>query len=210
MIKILIADDHAIMREGLKQLFALEKGISVVAEAANGNEVFEALRRVEVDLVLLDMSMSGISGANLINRIHLQQDSPRILVLSMHCEAQVARYALNAGASGYLTKDNDPKTLIAAIFKVVSGGRFIDPRLAESLIFDHQERVERPLHELLSIREFEIFDKLVRGRSVNEIADELSISNKTVSTHKVRLMQKMNCQNNAQLIRYAVSYHLVE
>jgi DNA-binding NarL/FixJ family response regulator len=210
MTKILIADDHALMREGLKQLFALEKGISVVAEAANGNEVFEALRRVEVDLVLLDMSMSGISGANLINRIHRQQDSPRILVLSMHCEAQVARYALNAGASGYLTKDNDPKTLIAAIFKVVSGGRFIDPRLAESLIFDRQEHEQRPLHELLSIREYEIFDKLVRGRSVNEIADELSISNKTVSTHKVRLMQKLNCQNNAQLIRYAVSYRLVE
>ena len=210
MTKILIADDHALMREGLKQLFALEKGISVVAEAANGNEVFEARRRVKVDLVLLDMSMSGISGANLISRIHLQQDSPCILVLSMHCEARVARYALNAGASGYLTKDNDPKTLIAAIFKVVSGGRFIDPRLAESLIFDRQEHLQRPLHELLSIREFEIFDKLVRGRGVNEIADELSISNKTVSTHKVRLMQKLNCKNNAQLIRYAVSYHLIE
>jgi DNA-binding NarL/FixJ family response regulator len=210
MIKILIADDHAIMREGLKQLFAFEGGISVVAEAANGNEVFDALRRVEVDLLLLDMSMSGISGANLINRIHLQKGSPRILVLSMHCEAQVARYALNAGASGYLTKDNDPKTLFAAIFKVVSGGRFIDPRLAESLIFDRPDLMQRPVHELLSIREFEIFDKLVRGHSVNEIADELSISNKTVSTHKVRLMQKLDCQNNAQLIRYAVSHHLVE
>jgi len=210
MIKILVADDHAIMREGLKQLFALEKGISVVAEAANGAAVFETLRRVQVDLILLDMSMSGISGANLIKRIRVQSGCPYILVLSMHNEPQIARYALNAGASGYLTKDNDPQTLVAAVVRVASGGRFIDPRLAEQLLFDGGDLTQRSPHELLSTREFEIFNMLVRGRTVNEIAEELSISNKTVSTHKARLMQKMGCQSTAQLVRYAISLQLTE
>jgi len=210
MIRILIADDHALMREGLKRLFALEKDISVVGEAANGTQIFEVLRQVQVDLLLLDMSMSGISGANLINRIRMHKGSPRILVLSMHCEAQVVRYALNAGASGYLTKDSDPKTLIDAVFSVVSGERFIDPRLTEALIFDRGHLAERPLHELLTIRELEVLNLLVRGHGVNEIAEELSISNKTVSTHKVRLMKKLKCESNAELIRYAVTFHLVE
>ncbi|MFL9913406.1 response regulator [Paraburkholderia sp. RL17-337-BIB-A] len=210
MIKILVADDHAIMREGLKQLFSLEKGISVVAEASNGDEVFETLRRMQVDLILLDMSMSGISGANLINRIRLQRGCPYILVLSMHNEPQIVRYALNAGASGYLTKDSDPLTLIGAVVKVASGGRFIDPRLAEQLLFDGGDLAQRPPHELLSTREFEIFNLLVRGRSVNEIAEELSISNKTVSTHKARLMQKIDCQSTVQLVRYAMSHQLTE
>ena len=205
-----MADDHAIMREGLKQLFALENGIIVVAEASNGAEVFQNLRRAPVDLILLDMSMSGISGANLIKRIRAQRGSPYILVLSMHDEPQVARYALSAGASGYLTKDNDPQTLITAVVRVASGGRFIDPRLAEQLLFDGSDPAQRSPHELLSTREFEIFNKLVLGRSVNEIADELSISNKTVSTHKVRLMQKMGCQSTAQLVRYAISLQLAE
>jgi DNA-binding NarL/FixJ family response regulator len=210
MIRLLIADDHTLMRDGLKRLFALGDDISVVAEASSGSQVFEILRTTEVDLVLLDISMPGISGPNLINHIRQQAKSPRILVLSMHSELQVARSALNAGASGYLTKDSDPETLIAAILKVAAGGQFMDPRLAEQMAFDVGHGAHKLPHALLSNREFEIFDRLVRGRSVNEIAEELVISNKTVSTHKARLMQKMQCTNNAQLVRYAITHSLLD
>jgi DNA-binding NarL/FixJ family response regulator len=210
MIRLLIADDHALMREGLKRLFAMGTVISVVAEASSGAQVFDILRRIEVDLILLDISMPGISGANLINHIHQQEKSPRILVLSMHNELQVARSALSAGASGYLTKDSEPDTLIAAVIKVAAGGQFMDPRLAEQMAFDVGHGAQKLPHALLSNREFEIFDRLVRGRSVNEIAEELVISNKTVSTHKARLMQKMQCSNNAQLVRYAILHSLLD
>jgi DNA-binding NarL/FixJ family response regulator len=210
MIKLLIADDHALMREGLKQLFALGNLISVVAEASSGMQVFEVLRRMDVDLVLLDISMPGISGANLINHMRLQEKCPRILVLSMHSELQVARGALSAGASGYLTKDSDPATLIAAVIKVASGGQYMDPRLAEKMAFEVGHSQQKLPHTLLSSREFDIFGRLVRGQSVNDIATELLISNKTVSTYKARLMQKIHCNNNAQLVRYAIDHTLFD
>jgi DNA-binding NarL/FixJ family response regulator len=210
MIRILIADDHALMREGLKQLFALERGLAVVAEASSGSEVFEALRRTPVDLLLLDMSMSGISGANLIQHIRSQCDKPPILVLTMHSEIHVVRYALKAGAEGYLTKDCHPETLLGAIRKVATGGRFMDPAIAERMAFEPDMSSARQPHELLSEREYSVFGLLVRGRSVNEIADEYAISNKTVSTHKARLMQKLNCRTNAELVRYAIAHRLVD
>lgn len=208
MIRVLIADDHGIVREGLKQLFALGTDITVAAEAVSGGQVLDALRAGGIDLILLDLTMPGISGANLIARLRAHDNCPPILVLSMHNELQIARRALAEGASGYLTKDSDPKTLMAAIRKVAAGGRFIDPALAEQMAFDMGG--ERKPHELLSDREFDIFRLLVSGKGVNEIAEELSISNKTVSTHKARLMQKMNVQNNAELVRYAVANGLVE
>jgi DNA-binding NarL/FixJ family response regulator len=208
MTRILIADDHALMREGLKQLFALTEGPSVVAEASTGAEVLDQLRATPVDLILLDMSMPGISGMNLIARIRAQRESLPILVLTMHSEVQIAQRALDAGASGYITKDCDPQTLIAAIRKVAAGGRFLDPGLAQQMLFS-PTRAAQP-HQRLTNREFDIFNLLVRGRSVNEIADRLFISNKTVSTHKARLMQKLECQNSVQLIRYAISHGLVE
>jgi DNA-binding NarL/FixJ family response regulator len=210
MIRILIADDHALMREGLKQLFALEPGIEVVAEAANGADVLAALRETPLDLLLLDMSMSGISGVDLIAHSRAHRPALPILVLSMHSEIHFVRYTLKAGAAGYLTKDNHPQTLLAAIRRVAAGGRFIDPLLAEHMVFDAVESGEGLPHERLSAREFAIFRLLVRGRSVNEIAAEFAISNKTVSTHKARLMEKMNCRNNAQLVRYAVSHQLID
>ncbi|HXU94234.1 MAG TPA: response regulator transcription factor [Gallionella sp.] len=209
MIRILIADDHAIVREGLKQLFALCEDVSVAGEAVNGGQVLEALRNHEMDLLLLDMTMPGISGVELIARIRAENQAVPILVLSMHNEPQIARRALASGASGYLTKDSDPEMLMAAIRKVATGGRFIDPGLAELMVFDSGEKGERPPHELLSEREFHILRLLVQGRSVNDIADELSISNKTVSTHKARLMQKLNFQNNAELVRYGIDHGLV-
>jgi DNA-binding NarL/FixJ family response regulator len=208
MIRVLIADDHGIVREGLKQLFSLGTDISVVAEAVSGGEVLEAMRAGGIDLILLDLTMPGISGVNLISRLRARDDCPPILVLSMHNELQVARRALTEGASGYLTKDSDPKTLMSAIRKVASGGRFIDPGLAEQMAFDTGG--DRKPHELLSDREYDIFRMLARGKGVNEIAEELSISNKTVSTHKARLMEKMNVQNNAELVRYALANGLVD
>ncbi|HTJ91758.1 MAG TPA: response regulator transcription factor [Pararobbsia sp.] len=208
MIKILIADDHALMREGLKQLIALEPQFQVVAEASSGSEVFDALRHVDVDLLLLDMSMSGICGSNLIERVRLHSDKPPILVLSMHSDIHVVRSALNAGAAGYLTKDCNPESLLNAIRKVAKGGRFIDAELAERFAFQADPHAERPPHALLSDREFAVFRLLAQGQTVNEIADELSISNKTVSTHKARLMQKMRCRTNAELVRYADAHGL--
>jgi len=209
MIRILIADDHALMREGLKQLFALCPDICVAGEAGNNIQLFEALRRGGIDMVLLDMSMPGISGVGLISHIHAHDQQMPILVLSMHNESQIARNALNAGASGYITKDSDPETLIEAIRKVASGKRFIDPDLAEMMAFDLGEANQRSPHEQLSDREFQILLLLIEGMAINAIADELSISSKTVSTHKSRLMQKLNFRNNADMVRYGIDHGLV-
>jgi DNA-binding NarL/FixJ family response regulator len=209
MIRVLMADDHGIVREGLKQLFALSPDILVVHEAVSGGEVLAALRAGGVDLILLDMTMPGISGVNLITRLRSHEHCPPILVLSMHNEIQIARRALAAGVAGYLTKDSDPATLMSAIRKVAAGGRFIDPALAEKMVFD-SGNAELPPHDVLSEREYDVLRLLVHGMGVNQIADELKISNKTVSTHKARLMQKMDFHNNAELVRYAVAHGLVE
>lgn len=209
MIKILMADDHSIVREGMKHIFALTDDVSVVAEAVNGGQVLDRLRQGGFDMILLDMSMPGVSGVNLITRIRTHSPQIPILVLSMHNEPQIARRALNAGVMGYLTKDSEPEILLAAIRKVVQGGRFIDPVLAERMVFETNGPEQKALHEQLSEREYEILLLLVKGKSLNEIADELAISNKTVSTHKMRLMQKMNFSRNADLVRYAVANGLV-
>lgn len=210
MIQLLIADDHAIMRGGLKQLLALVNDIEVAAEATNGDEVMEIVRNRPVDLVLLDMAMPGISGIDLITRIRSHLPQLPILVLSMRNEAQVARGALKAGATGYLTKDNEPEVLMAAIRKTAAGSRFIDPMLVEQIVFDTDKPAHRNAHDRLSKREFHILNLLVRGKTVNEIADELAISNKTVSTHKARLMQKMNFTSNAELVRYGLVHGLAD
>jgi len=210
MIKILMADDHSIVREGMRYLFSLTNDIQVVGEAVNGGQVLELLHQGGINMILLDMSMPGISGVNLITRIRAHDSRMPILVLSMHNEPQIARRALSAGASGYLTKDSEPEILLAAVRKVARGGRFIDPGLAESMVFEGNNHTDQhPAHEQLSEREFQILNMLAKGKSLNEIADELVISNKTVSTHKARLMQKMNFQSNADLVRYAVEHGLV-
>jgi DNA-binding NarL/FixJ family response regulator len=209
MIRLLMADDHAIVREGMKQLFSLTPDIEVVGEAVNGGEVLDAVRKGGFDLLLLDMTMPGINGVELIGRIHAQQPKLPILVLSMHNEAQTASRALRAGAAGYLTKDIDPKRLLAAIHKVAAGGRCLDAAVAESIAFDASDGTG-PLHERLSDREFEILKLLAKGQGVNEIAALLSISNKTVSTHKARLMEKMDIRTNAELVRYALNNGLID
>ena len=210
MIRILIADDHAIVRGGLKQLFAMVQDIDVAGEAVNGMQALDFLRHTPVDLVLLDLTMPGMSGIDIITRMRSAFPDLPVLVLSMRNEPQVVRQVLKVGASGYLTKDSEPEMLVAAIRKAAAGGRFIDPALAEQLVFDIDQPGVAPLHEQLSSREAQILLLLARGRSVNDIAADLLISNKTVSTHKAHLMQKMNFMNNADLVRYAIMHGLVE
>lgn len=208
MFRILIADDHAIVRSGLLQLCALAGDITVVAEATNGGEVLERLRNFTCDLVLLDLSMQGISGIELISRIRAHCPNLPILILSMYNEASVARRALKAGANGYVTKDDDPETLLHAMRKVAAGGRYINPTLAEQLVFEQGVTAADDIYLQLSNRELSIFRMLSGGKTVNQIADELSISNKTVSTHKARLMQKMGFRSNAEMLRYGIDHVL--
>ncbi len=211
MIRLLIADNHAIVREGLRQLIALTGDIKVTGEAANGQEVLEQLRDTEFDLLLLDLNMPGISGIELIGRIKACRPTLPILVYSMHNEVQMVASALNAGCSGYFTKDSDPKMLAAAIRKVSGGGKYIDFELAEQMIFDnpYPQKSQLP-HTLLSTRELEVLRLLVAGKSVNEIAEQLFISNKTVSTHKANLMEKMKFHSIADLVRYTLRHEIFD
>lgn len=208
MIRLLLADDHTIMREGLKQLFSLAPDLVVVGEAQSGAQAIEHLRQGGVDVLLLDMNMPGINGEDLVARIRSHHPGLPILVLSMHNEPQIAQRALKAGASGYLTKDRDPETLLAAIRRVAAGGRFIDPILAEQMAFE-ASGLGRPIrHDCLSDRELQVLRLFSCGLTVNDIATQLAISNKTVSTHKARLMEKMGFASNADLVRYAVVHGL--
>lgn len=210
MIKVLIADDHAIVRSGLKQLFALMGDIVIAGEASNGTEVMGALRHGEFDMILLDLTMPGISGINLIAHIRAEYERMPVLVLSMHNEIQVAKRALQAGANGFVTKGSMQEILIEAVRKIAAGGRFIDPVIAEQMMFEKPVPGEIVPHERLSERELQIMKLIAQGHGINEIANELFISNKTVSTHKARLMEKMNFRSNADLIRYAADSGLIE
>ena len=209
MIRLLIADDHAILRAGLRQLFALTTDMQVVCEAANGAEVLAHLRQVPVDLLLLDLNMPGISGADLIARVKAHQSDLPILVFSMHNEPLIATRVLTAGASGYITKGCAPDILLAAVRKVAAHGNYLDPGIAEKMAFDATTTAERPLHTLLSDRELEVLRLLTSGQSVNAIATQLAISNKTVSTHKTRLLEKLNLSGMAELMRYAMQHDLL-
>lgn len=209
MIRVIVAEDHTIVREGIKQLIGLADDLQVVGEAANGGAVFDALRAAVCDVLLLDISMPGLSGLDVIPRLRALAQPPAILVLSMHDEVQMAARALKAGAAGYATKDSDPALLLTAIRKVASGGRYIDPDLADRMVFEVGLTDSRPPHALLSEREFSVFERLVRGEGVNEIAQHLAVSSKTVSTHKARLMQKMAVHSVADLVKYAVEHKLL-
>lgn len=209
MIRVVVAEDHTIVREGIKQLLGLAKDMQVVGEAGNGEQLLAALRQLPCDVVLLDISMPGVNGLEAIPRIRALTGAPAILVLSMHDEAQMAARALKIGAAGYATKDSDPALLLAAIRKVAAGGRYIDPELADRMVFEVGLTDDRPAHALLSEREFSVFERLVQGASVNDIAQQLALSNKTISTHKARLMQKMSISSMADLVRYAMEHKLL-
>lgn len=210
MTRILIVDDHAIVRHGIKQTLALCPAFQVRGEAENGWEAVEQVRHQAFDLVLLDMSLPGPSGVELIRRLHQERPHLQILVLSMHNEGQLAAKALKAGASGYITKGCEPETLLMAVKKVASGGRFIEPRMAEEMVLGFGLSGEKQPHEYLSKRENQILLKLATGQTINDIAEELALSAKTVSSHKAKLMQKLNVANRAQLIRYAMQNGLVD
>lgn len=209
MIRVLVAEDHTIVREGIKQLIGMAKDLQVVGEATHGEQLLETLRQVPCEVVLLDISMPGVNGLEAIPRIRALASPPAILMLSMHDEVQMAARALKIGAAGYATKDSDPALLLTAIRKVASGGRYIDPALADRMVFEVGLTDSRPSHALLSEREFSVFERLVKGEGVNEIAQHLAVSNKTVSTHKARLMQKLGAHSVADLVRYAVEHKLV-
>ncbi|WP_061240176.1 response regulator transcription factor [Ectopseudomonas composti] len=203
MINLMIVDDHTIMREGLKRLFELDKDIHIAGEAANGLQALEYLRTTQVDLLLLDISMPGLSGETLVSRVVHQHPQLPILVLSMHNNPHVAMRVLRCGATGYTTKTQSPETLIAAVKKVSTGARYIDPELLEQIALNSLKQNPVSGLDSLTNREFQIMRLLADGLSVNQIAEQLMISNKTVSTHKINLMEKMGFSSNADLVKYA-------
>lgn len=209
MIRVMVAEDHTIVREGIKQLIGLASDLQVVGEASSGEQLLEILRHTPCEVVLLDISMPGISGLEAISRIRALSEPPAVLMLSMHDEAQMAARALKSGASGYATKDSDPALLLTAIRRVAAGGRYIDPDLADRMVFEVSLTDDRPPHALLSEREFSVFKRLVEGANVNDIAQQMALSSKTISTHKARLMQKLKVQSVADLVKYAVEHRLV-
>ena len=210
MIRVVIADDHTILREGLKQLLQSAGDLDVVGEAGDGHEVLREVRARDFDVLLLDMSMPGRSGPELIRQVKAEKPRLRILVLSMHEEHQYAVRAIKSGASGYLTKESASTQLVSAIRKVAGGGAFISPEVAEALALNAMPNAGGPPHASLSDREYQVFRMLVDGVAVSEIATTLNLSAKTVSTHKARLMEKLGIANAAELVRYAMRHRLVD
>ena len=210
MIKILIADDHAIVREGLKQIVADTSDMVVAGEAVDGREVLEQARKEDWDVILLDISMPGRGGIDTLKELRVEKPKLPVLVLSMYPEEQYAVRALKAGASGYLTKESAPEQLIAAIRKVSNGGKYISASLAENLAFHVEANSEKPLHETLSNREYQVMLMIASGKAVKEIAEELSLSVKTISTNRVRALRKMGMKNNSEITYYAIKHGLVK
>ncbi len=210
MIRIVIADDHTIVREGLKQLLSAASDLEVVGEARDGHEALALVRERDFDVLLVDLSMPGKGGMELIRQVKSEKPKLRILVLSMHAERQYAVRAIKAGASGYLTKDSAATQLVSALRKVAAGGALISAEVAEQLALSAMPHAEGPPHASLSDREYQVFQLLVAGRAVSDIAQELNLSVKTVSTHKARLLEKMGLANQAELIHYAIRHGLVD
>jgi DNA-binding NarL/FixJ family response regulator len=210
MITVLVADDHAIVREGLKQILARTGDLFVGGEARNAHEVMRVVRERDWDVLLMDMSMPGRSGIDLIKQVKSEKPKLPILVLSMHQEHQYAVRAIRAGASGYLNKDSASEMLVSAIRKVVAGGMFVSETAGELLARDTKRGADVPLHTLLSDREFQVFSMIVQGKTVTDIAAELTLSVKTVSTHKTHVLEKMQVSNPAELVRYAIAYQLLD
>jgi DNA-binding NarL/FixJ family response regulator len=210
MIRVLIADDHAILRRGLKEILERELDGVVTAEAETAQQVLEQVASCAWDLIILDVTMPGRSGLDVLSELRSLRPKLPILVLSMHPEDQYGKRMLRAGASGYLNKERSPEELITAIRKVLAGGRYVSPALAERLAWDLSAQASRPAHETLSDREFEVLRKLASGKTVTQIADELHLSVPTVSTYRARVLEKLNLSTTAELMRYALQNHLVD
>lgn len=210
MLRILIVDDHAVVRLGIKQIVSAEPDMRVTGEAASANELLALARKESYDLVVLDIHMPGISGLDALKE--LKHDCPQlpVLVLSMHAEDQVAIRTLKMGASGYLTKESVPEELIKAIRKVASGGRYVSPTLAERLASDLANGTDRPPHEYLSSREYQVLCMIGSGESIHTIAAQLNLSVKTISTYRARILMKLQATHTADLIAYAIRNRLVD
>ncbi len=210
MIRVLLADDHTIVRAGLKELLSETGDITVSGEANDGAEALARIRESDYDVAVLDMSMPGRSGIELIRQVKRERPRLSILVLSMHSEEQYAVRALKAGASGYLTKESAADQLVAAIRRIAAGGAFVTPETAQRLALDVSTAGAAAPHTLLSDREFQVLRLIADGKSVSEIAKQLTLSVKTISTHKTRIMRKMRLANQAELIRYAIEHELLD
>ncbi len=209
MLRILVADDHPIIRRGLRQTIAETSDMVVADEANNGWEVLSKVRATQYDVVLLDISLPGSSGVNIVRQLKNERPRLPVLILSIHPEEQYAVRALRAGASGYLTKESAPDELIAAIRKVSMNGKYVSSSLAERLASDLERGDEQLPHKTLSDREYQVICMIALGKTVTEIAKELSLSVKTISTHRSRILRKMKMKNNAELTYYAVKNRLV-
>jgi two-component system invasion response regulator UvrY len=209
MIKVLIADDHTLVRKGLKQLLLDTNDIERVDEARDGKETINKINKKDYDLVLLDISLPGRSGIDVLKQLKIIKPKLPVLILSMHPEEQYAVRSLRAGASGYLTKESAPDELIDAIRKVANGGKYITFSLAERLAGEIGPSTEKPLHQTLSDREYQVMCMIASGKTVKDIAEELNLSVKTISTHRARILRKMHMDNNAQLTHYAIKHNLV-
>ena len=209
MIRVLIADDHTVVRRGLAQIISETPDIEVVAEAGSGDEIIECVRKEAFDAIVMDLNMPGRSGLEVLRQLNAEQPELPVLVLSMHDENQYAVRVLRAGASGYLTKESAPDKLISAIRRVASGGKYMSPAVAEALLERLDSRAEGPLHEALSDREFQVMRLLASGKTATEISEILSLSVKTVSTYRARVLEKMHMKTNAELTHYAIKNNLV-
>jgi two-component system invasion response regulator UvrY len=210
VIRVLIADDHAIVRGGLKEILVHHLEDVVCGEAENAQQVLALVQRHSWDLLILDITMPGRSGYDIIGDLKKMQPKLPILVLSMHPEAEYAKRVLKAGARGYLKKESAPEELIQAVRKLLAGGRYVSSTLAEQFAQDMHQSEDRPVHETLSAREFEILVMIGSGKTVSQIAEELHLSVTTVSTYRARVLEKMNMATTAELMRYALRNHLVD
>lgn len=208
MLRVLIADDHPIVRRGIRQILEETKNIQSIEEAATGQEVLDKVRAGKFDVVLLDISMPGMSGIDTLEELKKLRPSLPVLILSMYPEEEYAVRALKGGASGYLTKKSAPDELATAIRKLYKGERYISPAVADLLASNLMDTGERPLHENLSNREFQVLRMIVAGKALKEIAAEMSLSPKTVSTFRSRILHKLNMTSNSELIQYAIKYQL--
>src|SRR4029077_6309910 len=209
-MKVLIADDHAVFRRGLRETLAEFFFKITFGEAKTAQETVELVRRHDWDVVILDISMPGKSGLDVLDDLRRLRPRLPILLLSMHPEEQYARRALKAGASGYLTKESVPEELKLAVRKIVAGGRYVSSTLAEKLANDLRKGVDMPLHEILSDREFQVLRMIASGKTVTQIAEEIGLSVKTISTYRARILEKTDLKTTAELIRYAFQAQLVD
>jgi len=211
MINILIADDHSLIREGFKKILSREDDLAVVGEAGNAAGIMDILSKNICDVIVLDISMPGKTGLDILSDIRIQYPNVKILILSMHSEEHYALRALKGGALGYLTKESAPDELITAIRKIHNGRMYISEVVAEQLAYNiGGKKKEKLLHEDLSDREFQVIQMLASGKSITDISDRLSISSSTVSTYRQRVMEKLNLKNTSELILYAIENHLID